>query len=1058
VSRFLRFELRFLAILFAACVGAAALPTWGQSVGLAEISGTVRDQTGAAVPGAKVVIANASKGVHVELSTSDGGVFDAQALVPANGYTVTVDKTGFAHYEATGINLEVGKNVGLTIALTLGAASARVEVTATPEVDNTKSDVSQVIGSQQILDLPINGRRVDSFVLLTPGVTNDGNYGLLTFRGVANGNSFLLDGNDTTEQFYGENNGRTRLLSAISQDVVQEFQVVSANFSAEYGNAMGGVVNTVTRSGTNDYHGTAYWFFRNQDFDAKDAFASINPNEWRLQSGASLGGPIIKDKLFFFVNGDFTRRNFPIVDSYVKSGVIDTATETFDPYSTTSSPPSPNGCDPTIATPTQCTTINSLLPRFFGLVPRTVDQDLLFGRIDYNLSSRNTFSFSFNYLHFKSPNGLQATLVSSTTGSGVNGNGNDFARVRNGKATWTSIVSPTIVNNFRYGWDTDLQGDTLNPALNGALGFLDVSAAGVTLGAVNYLPRVEPNEIRNEIGDDLAWTRGRHVFKFGADFATTNDYSYFIQDANGGYSYSNLTNFALDFSGNTTDAKDWSSFSQAFGNPALNTRINYYGIYAEDQWRATDKLTVNFGGRYEYSQLPQPKVCNPLAPLTCHVNSSNTNLMPRIGIAYQLDRKTVVRAGYGLFYARVMGATLQDLFTGNGVTTQTISLSSNNPTQKACGPIFPAVFTSVPGCATAASSSSIQFAAPNFTVPYSEQAVLAVERELAHNLTLTVSGIWSRGVHLYSEFDTNMPSPTNTANVTYTIENVGGASVGTYTTPVLLGVGDVSGARPNPNFGGMYEDGNGVVSFYDGLTVQLQKRLSHGFLADASYTWSHELDDGQGYGQEGQNIFLSNANAWLVNGDYRLDYGDGLEDEPQRFTFSWVWTPTITHRDGAFYKYVVNNWEISSITTINSARPYGNPTIFTSSTPVVTGEFNTFSINGYGLSGRVPFLPESSVSQPASYRDDMRISKILPFGDRYRLYLSFEIFNLSNSWSPTSINTEAFTESASTKTCGSAAVTPCLQPVVNVGTGYGDALNPDGTEARRLQVSARFTF
>jgi hypothetical protein len=124
----------------------------------------------------------------------------------------------------------------------------------------------------------------------------------------------------------------------------------------------------------------------------------------------------------------------------------------------------------------------------------------------------------------------------------------------------------------------------------------------------------------------------------------------------------------------------------------------------------------------------------------------------------------------------------------------------------------------------------------------------------------------------------------------------------------------------------------------------------------------------------------------------------------------------------------------------------------------VTGEFNTFSINGYGLSGRVPFLPESDVWQPASYRDDMRISKILPFGDRYRLYLNFEIFNLSNSWSPTSMNTEAFTESASTKTCGSAAVTPCLQPVVNLGTGFGDALNPDGTEARRLQVSARFTF
>ena len=144
-------------------------------------------------------------------------------------------------------------------------------------VQDTKTDVSQVIDSTLIQDLPINGRRVDSFVLLTPGVTNDGTFGLLTFRGVAGGNSFLVDGNDTTEQFYNENAGRTRIASQISQDAVQEFQVVSSNFSAEYGRAMGGVVNTVTRSGSNGLHGTAYWFFRNRTLDARDRYATINP-------------------------------------------------------------------------------------------------------------------------------------------------------------------------------------------------------------------------------------------------------------------------------------------------------------------------------------------------------------------------------------------------------------------------------------------------------------------------------------------------------------------------------------------------------------------------------------------------------------------------------------------------------------------------------------------------------------------------------------------------------------------------------------------------------------
>ncbi|MGH9572134.1 MAG: TonB-dependent receptor [Candidatus Acidiferrales bacterium] len=1033
-----------------------ATPSYAQvSAGLSSVSGIVRDPTGAVIGGANVVVENGSIGVRLELKSSDGGLFNAPSLPPAAGYDVTVDKPGFAHYEVKDITLSVGQNLNIVASLTIATATTQVEVVGTaPLVDDTKTDVSQVIGSQQILDLPINGRRVDTFVLLTPGVTNDGNYGLLTFRGVANGNTFLLDGNDATEQFYGENNGRTRIVSQISQDAVQEFQVVSANFSAEYGRAMGGVVNTVTRSGTNEFHGTAYSFFRNQDFNATDPFAGgLNPDEWRLQSGASLGGPIVKDKWFFFVNGDFTRINSPIVDSYANTN-IDPVTHKFILKDATH----PNGCDPTVATPAQCDAINALLPRFFGLVPRSANQDLGFGKIDYHLSDANTFSFSLNFMHFKSPNGLQQTLVSSTSGAGVNSNGNDFARVRNGKVAWTSVLGTSLLNNFRYGWDTDLEGDSLNPALNGSLGLLDVTAvSGVSLGAVNYLPRVEPNETRNEFADDVSWTRGRHIFKFGADIATTNDYSYFVTNHNGNYSYTNLTNFALDFSGNTTGAKNWSSYSQTFGDPTVNTRINDYDFYAEDQWRATDKLTATVGLRYEYSQLPQPKVCNTAVPLTCHVNSPATNFMPRIGLAYRLNNKTVVRAGYGMFYARVMGASLQDLFTGNGAVTVSDSFSSSNSTQKAAGPVFPNVLPSPPAGANV-SASNIQFASPNWSAPYSEQAVLAVERQLAPSLALTVSGIWSRGIHLYSVVDTNMPPPSNSTNVTYSILDASQHVVGSYTTPVLLGVGGVAGARPNPNFGGMYEDGNAVVSFYDGLAIQLSKRFSHGFQANVSYTWSHELDDGQGYGQATQNIFLSNNFAWLNNNDFRTDYGNGLEDQPQRLAISWVWTPTLVHRDGALYKYFVNNWQLSSITTINSSRPYGTATISDSSTKVAPTQFSTFSINGTGLSGRAPFLGVNTVWQPASYRDDLRLSKILPFGERYKVYLNFEVFNVSNSWSATSMRTGAFTESGSTGSCGAGNPTPCLIPVGNFNTGSGDALNPDGTEARRLQVSARLTF
>jgi hypothetical protein len=296
--------------------------------GVSGVSGIVHDPSGAVVANAKVVISSANQGQLRSVQTNEAGVFTAPALIPGSGYEVTITASGFAEYDAKDLVLQVGQNLNLNISLEVGQTATNVEVTAAAQlIDDTKTDVSQVVDNAAIMNLPVNGRRVDNFVLLTPGVTNDGNFGLLTFRGIANGNSFLLDGNDSTERFYMENNGRTRIISQISQDAVQEFQVVSANFSAEYGRASGGVVNTVTRSGSNIVHGTGYWYYRNQNFNAHDPYASINPPDTRYQGGASLGGPIVKDKLFFFVNGEYAHRNFPLVDSILKPGVVDSTNQ-----------------------------------------------------------------------------------------------------------------------------------------------------------------------------------------------------------------------------------------------------------------------------------------------------------------------------------------------------------------------------------------------------------------------------------------------------------------------------------------------------------------------------------------------------------------------------------------------------------------------------------------------------------------------------------------------------------------------------------------------------------
>ncbi|HTX38683.1 MAG TPA: TonB-dependent receptor [Bryobacteraceae bacterium] len=1018
-------NLKSLAALFVL----ACAPVFGQSAGgVAGISGVVRDASGSSVPNAKVVISSTGQGEVRSLTTNAAGVFTAQGLIPSSGYKVTVTAAGFNTYEASSLTLSVGQNPDLNIALTVGSAVTSVVVSATATmVDDTKSDVSTVVDNHELQELPINGRRVDSFVLLTPGVSNDATFGLLTFRGVAGNNSFLIDGNDNTEQFYDENAGRTRIQSQISQDAVQEFQVVSDDYSAEYGRAMGGVVNTVTKSGSNDIHGSGFYYFRSTGFDARDPYASFNPSEKRVEGGGSVGGKIIKDKLFYFVAADPTHRLFPMVDSYVQSGVVNPTTQTWV------------GCGAPAST-AQCNAINALLPRFYGQIPRTDDNDLAFGRLDYHLSDKNTFTAEFNFLRWWSPNGIQ-TGLSSTSGAAINGNGDDSVRVRNGKFGWTFVPTSSFVNTFRFGWDTDRQADSFDQAeLGGGLGYLDVSVGGVQLGPANYLPRVEPSETRYEISDDATTVKGNHTFKFGFGFFTTDDYNSYLSNYFGSYTYSNPTNFALDYSGNPTGLKDWASYSQTFGNRIANYRINELAGYFLDQWKVAPKLTVNLGVRWDKSMSMTFPVVNPDWPGTGYIHTPNSNFAPRIGLAYRLNEKTTVRGGYGLFYARLIGGLIDNLWTTNGIYQIADTLSSSQSAQLAAGPVFPNALAAPPTGASVA-AATIQFAAPNLHTPYSSQGNITVERQLTKDMLLSVSGIFSRGIHLLSAVDVNVAPPTQT--YTYTIADANNNPTGSFTTPIYT-------SRINSKYGSVYETANGIDSVYDGLAVTLNKRLTNGLQMLASYTWSHEIDDGQE--QASNAIYFSSLGSMTYNGNNSFERGSGWEDQRHRLVYSFVWSPTFTHSTSAFAKYFINNWQLSTITTLASGRPYGSPTIRVS-TAGPSGLLSTSVIDGFsGGNTRVPFLPVNSILTPASYRADARLTKFIPFSVHERtlnLALNFEAFNVSNSWSPTSMATQEYVES----TKGVLTYSPTA-----FGYGTADGGFPDGTQARRLQVSARITF
>ncbi|MBE0660587.1 MAG: TonB-dependent receptor [Bryobacteraceae bacterium] len=1006
----------YLLLALAVCT---VVPAAAQSLaGLGAINGVVRDASGAVVPAAKVVVSNAQNGIRRNLETNESGLFAAPSLAPGEGYEVSVLKEGFAAYTAKEIAIQVGQNVTLNVNLDVKAQTQEVTVTTSaPIVDESKTGVSQVVGSREIQNLPINGRRVDSFVLLTPGVVSDGTFGLVSFRGIAGGNAYLTDGNDTTNQFYNENAGRTRISTQISQDAVQEFQVLTNGYSAEFGRASGGVINTVTRSGGNDVHGTAYWFFRNRSLNARDRYATLNPPESRHQLGASIGGPIKTDKLFYFFNGEMTRRNFPAQNRIISSALTDGAGN-FNA-----------SCG--AATAAQCDAARSYIFRNNNkLIERTADSELLFGKLDWRPNETHSLSASFNYLRWVSPNGIQTQAV-LTNNNAASNNANSTVRTRYARLAWTSIISNNIVNEARFGWFKDrLFDDVNNDFIPAATGRLGVTVGGVPVGTAIDYPRLNPSEQRWQFADNLTWTIGTHTLKLGGDLVNTQDYLKILRNQFGSYSYANFANFALDFTSNTAGARRYQNFTQRFGNPLLDFTTRDYAVYIQDQWKAARKLTVNMGMRYEYSQLPQPQQVNPNYPQTGRIPSPRMNFGPRGGIAYAMNDKTVVRAGLGVFFARFQGAMLQSLFYGNGLYQSQITVQ---PTQ-AGAPTFPNIVTDFANFP--AGTATLVYAADGMSNPYTIQGDIAVDRQLARDLGLTVSYVYTRGMRITTTMDRNYEK--TGAPVTYQIQDASGNVTGSYTTPTYR-LAD----RLDSRYARLIQVENGGDSWYNGLVVQLNKRMSHGLQMNFAYTWSHAIDTANQGG--GSNALFFDSLRSTANRSYSEDRGTSSLDQRHRAVTNFLWSPTFTKSTTPGARFLVNGWQLSGIFTLASAQPL-TPTMRISGSPFSGAAFNT-TLNGFGGSNRVPFLPFSSLDIDQVYRLDARIARELPFTERVKGYLQFEAFNVTNTVTNTFRLTEAYNMSGGV-----------IRPTANYGTPTQSQGFPDGTNARRAQVSLRLIF
>jgi hypothetical protein len=995
----------------------------GQSLaGLGAISGTVTDETGALVPAAQVTVTNEAKGISRKLLTNEAGYFLAPSLPPSAGYAVSVQKEGFALYEAREVLVQVGQNVALSVKLSLGQQVQMVSVEdSTPIVEQTKTGVSQVVDNSQIQNLPINGRRVDTFVLLTPGVTNDGTFGAVTFRGMPAANAFLQDGNDTTLQFYNENAGRTRISSNISQDAVQEFQVQASGYSAEFGRATGGVINTVTKSGTNDLHGTAYWFFRNRTLNARDRYSAVNPPEYRHQAGGSLGGAFVKDKLFYFFNYEATRRNFPIVSSILNPQFFDAGANFI------------GNCGAP-ATPQQCANAVEYFRRFFGRVDRTVSQNLYFGKLDWRPTDRQSLSLNFNLLNWESPNGIQTAAV-LTNAAAIGNNGVSTVKTRWARLAHTAIATPQVVNEFRFGWFKDRLFDDVNydlapPGVRSA-----VTVQGqANLGVPNYLPRVQPTEDRFQFADNLSWTRGKHLFKFGFDIAHTKDVEDALFNGVGSFTYGTITAFAQDLT-NLDGGKRWQSYSQAFGPFLTETFIRDFNFFAQDQWRITKSLTLNYGLRYEYAQFAQPARSNPDYPQTGRINQPGRNFAPRIGVAYVLGAKTVLRAGYGIYYARFPSATLSRLHQLNGVVQRALTLQGNIEADRNAGPVFPSRLANLDR-QPPQGSVTIAFADPNIVTPYTQQGDLSIDRELTRNMGITVSYLWNRALKQMTRRDLNIGPATG--SMTYRILDAAGNQVSTYTTPTYQ-----LANRVDPRYARVVMIDNGGRIWYDGLAVQFRRRASKWLEGTVAYTWSHARDLSQG--GAAANTFLTDGPATLFNGDYDLEKGTSVLDQRHRLVSTAIVTPPVYKFGNRLASSALNGWQLSLIHT--SASPqYTTPTVLVSGAQYSGQPFNT-TLNGFGGSNRVPFFSRQSIPVDEVHRVDGRLTKAFTMFERAQLQLNFEAFNIFNRISDTTVNTTAFQAQAGV-----------LRPVANLGAGTASGGFPDGTNARRAQVSLRVVF
>ena len=754
IRNFQSHSLRFL--LLAVCLFFSLLFAHAQSSTTGAIGGTVADSGGALLPSVTITVKSAETGFARTVRSNASGEYLVPELEPGN-YSATFTADGFEIYQENAIVVTVGSLSTVSPMLKVGSVADSVTVTdETPAMHSQSNDISTTLDQASLDNLPINGRRWSNFALLTPGVVSNSNgFGLLSFRGI----SFLLnnntvDGADDNQAYFSEARGRTRASYSITQVAVQEFQVNTSNYSAQYGRSAGGVINTVTKSGTNKLRGELFFYDRDNNLggatnpynlidtaNAQGVYSSTpyNPTDRRKQWGFGTGGPLLRNKIFWFYAYDQVSRNFP------GTGRAPDPNHTFAPSN--SSPAAGESCTATLFTITTLSLSSQgdynacaiaaafgvnyqtasadyeqglgVISSYLGTVPRTLAQVINLPKVDFQINERNRLSLMYNRMRESSPNGYQTT---SSVFYGRGSFGNDFVKEDFGIARLSSVLSTSIINDVlvQYGRDfeSSLSDNPLPnelPMSNNAFGkppqiqiAYEFQSDGFKIGKNEELDRKAlPNERRLQLLDGATWSHGKHVSKAGLEFNRVLDYTNNLYNGNGNYRYNYSYNFAADYLhitrglGGTGYTSLYNDYGQGFGNPSGEIATSEYAGYATDDWRILPKLTLTLGIRYEYEYIPpnpNPNTGNPALvaafsstplasqvaagtalPQTADRPDDRNNIAPRIGFAWNVfgKDKTILRGGFGMYYGRIINSNILQTYMDSGATNAQISLTTS---------------------------------------------------------------------------------------------------------------------------------------------------------------------------------------------------------------------------------------------------------------------------------------------------------------------------------------------------------------------------------------------